>query len=136
MFGRKSHGDVKKSAQKILDPKKDHVTRLKHLRIVLGMLTELSILIVRWFVNNHQKLPFPSSVLISRNCLMLTDTFEKLFACFKVEFALANLFNFTYVWDCCFLFTLMICLCVRPPYRRISRRPEKKLRLSRRKNCG
>jgi hypothetical protein len=38
MFGRKSHGDAKKSAVKILDPKKDTVTRLKHLRIVLGEL--------------------------------------------------------------------------------------------------
>ncbi|ESO85701.1 hypothetical protein LOTGIDRAFT_210880 [Lottia gigantea] len=30
-----SHGDVKKSAQKVADPKKDTVTRLKHLRTVL-----------------------------------------------------------------------------------------------------
>ena len=37
MFGRKSHGDAKKSAAKILDPRKDTVTRLKHLRIVLGI---------------------------------------------------------------------------------------------------
>ena len=36
MFGRKSHGDVKKSANKVLDQKKDTVTRLKHLRVVLG----------------------------------------------------------------------------------------------------
>ncbi|KAK2161341.1 hypothetical protein LSH36_118g02001 [Paralvinella palmiformis] len=35
MFGRKSHGDVKKSANKVLDQKKDTVTRLKHLRVVL-----------------------------------------------------------------------------------------------------
>ena len=38
MFGRKSHGDVKKSAVKVLDPKKDTVTRLKHLKVVLGKL--------------------------------------------------------------------------------------------------
>ena len=38
MFGRKAHGDVKKSAGKVIDPKKDSVTRLKHLRIVLGEL--------------------------------------------------------------------------------------------------
>ncbi len=31
-----SHGDIKKSAQKVADPKKDTVTRLKHLRSVLG----------------------------------------------------------------------------------------------------
>jgi hypothetical protein len=36
MFGRKGHGDVKKSAVKVLDPKKDTVTRLKHLKVVLG----------------------------------------------------------------------------------------------------
>lgn len=31
-----SHGDVKKSAQKVADTKKDSLTRLKHLRSVLG----------------------------------------------------------------------------------------------------
>ncbi|XP_045632238.1 ral GTPase-activating protein subunit alpha-2-like isoform X2 [Ursus americanus] len=31
MFSRRSHGDVK-STQKVLDPKKDVLTRLKHLR--------------------------------------------------------------------------------------------------------
>ncbi|XP_056151526.1 ral GTPase-activating protein subunit alpha-1 [Lampris incognitus] len=35
MFSKKPHGDVKKSTQKVLDPKKDVLTRLKHLRIVL-----------------------------------------------------------------------------------------------------
>ncbi|XP_053430221.1 ral GTPase-activating protein subunit alpha-2 isoform X2 [Nycticebus coucang] len=35
MFSRKSHGDVKKSIQKVLDPKKDVLTRLKHLRALL-----------------------------------------------------------------------------------------------------
>lgn len=36
MFTRKPHGDVKKSTQKVLDPKKDVLTRLKHLRALLG----------------------------------------------------------------------------------------------------
>ncbi|XP_025057749.1 ral GTPase-activating protein subunit alpha-2 isoform X1 [Alligator sinensis] len=35
MFSRKGHADVKKSTQKALDPKKDVLTRLKHLRAVL-----------------------------------------------------------------------------------------------------
>ncbi|XP_043930069.1 ral GTPase-activating protein subunit alpha-1 isoform X4 [Protopterus annectens] len=35
MFSKKPHGDVKKSTQKLLDPKKDVLTRLKHLRIVI-----------------------------------------------------------------------------------------------------
>ncbi|XP_065749702.1 ral GTPase-activating protein subunit alpha-2 [Phocoena phocoena] len=35
MFSRRSHGDVKKSTQKVLDPKKDVLTRLKHLRALL-----------------------------------------------------------------------------------------------------
>uniref|UniRef100_A0A2K5JDT5 Rap-GAP domain-containing protein n=1 Tax=Colobus angolensis palliatus TaxID=336983 RepID=A0A2K5JDT5_COLAP len=35
MFSRRSHGDVKKSTQKVLDPKKDMLTRLKHLRALL-----------------------------------------------------------------------------------------------------
>ena len=41
MFGRKGHGDVKKSAVKVLDPKKDTVTRLKHLKVVLGELKKI-----------------------------------------------------------------------------------------------
>ncbi|XP_045836475.1 flowering-promoting factor 1-like protein 2 [Meles meles] len=36
MFSRRSNGDVKKSTQKVLDPKKDVLTRLKHLRALLG----------------------------------------------------------------------------------------------------
>ncbi|XP_068195740.1 ral GTPase-activating protein subunit alpha-2 isoform X2 [Antennarius striatus] len=35
MFTRRGHGDVKKSTQKVLDPKKDVLTRLKHLRTLL-----------------------------------------------------------------------------------------------------
>ncbi|XP_041418604.1 ral GTPase-activating protein subunit alpha-2 isoform X3 [Xenopus laevis] len=35
MFSRRGHGDLKKSTQKVLDPKKDVPTRLKHLRAVL-----------------------------------------------------------------------------------------------------
>ncbi|GCB67790.1 hypothetical protein scyTo_0005203 [Scyliorhinus torazame] len=35
MFSKKPHGDVKKSTQKVLDPKKDVLTRLKHLRFVI-----------------------------------------------------------------------------------------------------
>ncbi|XP_070578074.1 ral GTPase-activating protein subunit alpha-1-like isoform X2 [Ptychodera flava] len=35
MFSKKQHGDVKKSSQKVLDPKKDPFTRLKHLRVIL-----------------------------------------------------------------------------------------------------
>lgn len=36
MFTRKSHVDIKKSAQKILDSRKELLTRLKHLRVILG----------------------------------------------------------------------------------------------------
>ncbi|XP_064622191.1 ral GTPase-activating protein subunit alpha-1-like isoform X2 [Lineus longissimus] len=35
MFSKKQQGDIRKSSQKVLDPKKDTVTRLKHLRILL-----------------------------------------------------------------------------------------------------
>ncbi|XP_067895378.1 ral GTPase-activating protein subunit alpha-1 isoform X1 [Heterodontus francisci] len=35
MFSKKPHGDVKKSTQKVLDPKKDILTRLKHLRVII-----------------------------------------------------------------------------------------------------
>lgn len=37
MFSKKTHGDIKKSALKINDLKKDTVTRYKHLKHVLGM---------------------------------------------------------------------------------------------------
>lgn len=37
MFSKKAQTDVKKSAHKILDPKKDTATRFKHLKFVLGM---------------------------------------------------------------------------------------------------
>ncbi|KAM5245531.1 ral GTPase-activating protein subunit alpha-2 [Ctenodactylus gundi] len=35
MFSRRSHGDVRKSTQKVLDPRKDVLTRLRHLRALL-----------------------------------------------------------------------------------------------------
>ncbi|KAL4624069.1 ral GTPase-activating protein subunit alpha-2 [Arapaima gigas] len=38
MFSRRGHGDVKKSTQKVLDPKKDVLTRLKHLRSLIDIL--------------------------------------------------------------------------------------------------
>uniref|UniRef100_A0A668ARC0 Ral GTPase activating protein catalytic subunit alpha 2 n=1 Tax=Myripristis murdjan TaxID=586833 RepID=A0A668ARC0_9TELE len=38
MFTRRGHGDVKKSTQKVLDPKKDVFTRLKHLRSLLDII--------------------------------------------------------------------------------------------------
>uniref|UniRef100_A0A673BXP1 Rap-GAP domain-containing protein n=1 Tax=Sphaeramia orbicularis TaxID=375764 RepID=A0A673BXP1_9TELE len=38
MFTRRQHGDVKKSTQKVLDPKKDVLTRLKHLRALLDII--------------------------------------------------------------------------------------------------
>ncbi|XP_038127509.1 ral GTPase-activating protein subunit alpha-2 isoform X6 [Cyprinodon tularosa] len=37
MFTRRGHGDVKKSTQKVLDPKKDVLTRLKHLRALIDI---------------------------------------------------------------------------------------------------
>uniref|UniRef100_A0A3B4A9C5 Ral GTPase activating protein, alpha subunit 2 (catalytic) n=1 Tax=Periophthalmus magnuspinnatus TaxID=409849 RepID=A0A3B4A9C5_9GOBI len=37
MFTRRGHGDVKKSTQKVLDPRKDVMTRLKHLRALLDI---------------------------------------------------------------------------------------------------
>lgn len=36
MFSRKGHADARKSTQKALDPKRDVLTRLKHLRALLG----------------------------------------------------------------------------------------------------
>lgn len=36
MFGRKNQSDLKKSVGKVLDCKKDNITRLKHLKVLLG----------------------------------------------------------------------------------------------------
>ncbi|XP_047200748.1 ral GTPase-activating protein subunit alpha-2 isoform X5 [Girardinichthys multiradiatus] len=38
MFTRRGYGDVKKSTQKVLDPKKDVLTRLKHLRALIDII--------------------------------------------------------------------------------------------------
>ncbi|XP_028857051.1 ral GTPase-activating protein subunit alpha-1 isoform X8 [Denticeps clupeoides] len=51
MFSKKPHGDVKKSTQKVLDPKKDVLTRLKHLRIVIE--NSESVDLKRFFEQNH-----------------------------------------------------------------------------------
>uniref|UniRef100_A0A452IL84 Rap-GAP domain-containing protein n=1 Tax=Gopherus agassizii TaxID=38772 RepID=A0A452IL84_9SAUR len=37
MFSKKPHGDVRKSTQKVLDSRKDPLTRLKHLRVLIGL---------------------------------------------------------------------------------------------------
>ncbi|XP_072769757.1 ral GTPase-activating protein subunit alpha-2 isoform X1 [Nerophis lumbriciformis] len=56
MFTRKGHGDVKKSTQKVLDTKKDVLTRLKHLRSLLDIIdkTELK----PFFENNCSQIYF------------------------------------------------------------------------------
>ncbi|KAM9842381.1 ral GTPase-activating protein subunit alpha-2 [Aulostomus maculatus] len=43
MFTRRGHGDVKKSTQKVLDPKKDVLTRLKHLRSLLDIIDKIEL---------------------------------------------------------------------------------------------
>uniref|UniRef100_A0A0A9X1L9 Putative Rho GTPase-activating protein CG5521 n=1 Tax=Lygus hesperus TaxID=30085 RepID=A0A0A9X1L9_LYGHE len=35
MFSKKTHADIKKSTQKLQDPRKDSATRFKHLKIIL-----------------------------------------------------------------------------------------------------
>ncbi|KAJ7399566.1 hypothetical protein BTVI_113975 [Pitangus sulphuratus] len=37
MFSKKPHGDVRKSTQKVLDTRKDPLTRLKHLRVLIDI---------------------------------------------------------------------------------------------------
>ncbi|XP_020844956.1 ral GTPase-activating protein subunit alpha-2 [Phascolarctos cinereus] len=56
MFSRRSHGDVKKSTQKVLDPKKDVLTRLKHLRALLDIvdMSELKF----FFETNYSQIYF------------------------------------------------------------------------------
>ncbi|OXB58536.1 hypothetical protein ASZ78_009875 [Callipepla squamata] len=54
MFSRKGHADARKSTQKALDPKRDVLTRLKHLRALLDILdgSELK----QFFENNYSQI--------------------------------------------------------------------------------
>ncbi|XP_054652859.1 ral GTPase-activating protein subunit alpha-2 isoform X4 [Dunckerocampus dactyliophorus] len=56
MFTRRGHGDVKKSTQKVLDPKKDVVTRLKHLRSLLDIIDKSEL--KPFFENNCSQIYF------------------------------------------------------------------------------
>ncbi|XP_059504335.1 ral GTPase-activating protein subunit alpha-2 isoform X3 [Stegostoma tigrinum] len=56
MFSRKAHGDVKKSTQKVLDPKKDVLTRLKHLRTLLDTLERSEL--KQFFETNYSQIYF------------------------------------------------------------------------------
>ncbi|XP_072361742.1 ral GTPase-activating protein subunit alpha-2 isoform X3 [Scyliorhinus torazame] len=56
MFSRKAHGDVKKSTQKVLDPKKDVLTRLKHLRALLDTLERSEL--KQFFETNYSQIYF------------------------------------------------------------------------------
>ncbi|XP_058470715.1 ral GTPase-activating protein subunit alpha-2 [Solea solea] len=56
MFTRRGHGDVKKSTQKVLDPKKDVLTRLKHLRSLLDIFEKSDLKV--FFENNCSQIYF------------------------------------------------------------------------------
>ncbi|NWJ00903.1 RGPA2 protein, partial [Crypturellus undulatus] len=56
MFSRKSHADVKKSTQKALDPKKDVLTRLKHLRALLDIVDGSDL--KQFFESNYSQIYF------------------------------------------------------------------------------
>ncbi|XP_054987104.1 ral GTPase-activating protein subunit alpha-2 isoform X3 [Sorex araneus] len=56
MFSRKSHGDVRKSTQKVLDPKKDVLTRLKHLRALLDNVDSSDL--KQFFETNYSQIYF------------------------------------------------------------------------------
>lgn len=57
MFSKKAQTDVKKSAHKILDPKKDTATRFKHLKFLLGMFTfKINFVYLQLFYSHTKKL--------------------------------------------------------------------------------
>ncbi|XP_062346719.1 ral GTPase-activating protein subunit alpha-2 [Cinclus cinclus] len=56
MFSRKSHADVRKSTQKALDPKRDVLTRLKHLRTLLDIVDGSDL--KQFFDNNYSQIYF------------------------------------------------------------------------------
>uniref|UniRef100_A0A4W3KFD7 Ral GTPase activating protein catalytic subunit alpha 2 n=1 Tax=Callorhinchus milii TaxID=7868 RepID=A0A4W3KFD7_CALMI len=81
MFSRKGHGDVKKSAQKVLDPKKDVLTRLKHLRALVGE-SELK----QFFETNYSQIYF----IFFENLFTLESSLKHEASCKK---------NHIYLWD-------------------------------------
>ncbi|XP_071403683.1 ral GTPase-activating protein subunit alpha-2 [Pithys albifrons albifrons] len=56
MFSRKGHADVRKSTQKALDPKRDVLTRLKHLRALLDIVDGSDL--KQFFDNNYSQIYF------------------------------------------------------------------------------
>uniref|UniRef100_A0A8C3U7Z3 Ral GTPase activating protein catalytic subunit alpha 2 n=1 Tax=Catharus ustulatus TaxID=91951 RepID=A0A8C3U7Z3_CATUS len=56
MFSRKSHADVRKSTQKALDPKRDVLTRLKHLRALLDIVDGSDL--KQFFDSNYSQIYF------------------------------------------------------------------------------
>ncbi|XP_071594846.1 ral GTPase-activating protein subunit alpha-2 isoform X4 [Heliangelus exortis] len=56
MFSRKGHADVRKSTQKALDPKRDVLTRLKHLRALLDNVDGSDL--KHFFENNYSQIYF------------------------------------------------------------------------------
>uniref|UniRef100_A0A4W3JR80 Ral GTPase activating protein catalytic subunit alpha 2 n=1 Tax=Callorhinchus milii TaxID=7868 RepID=A0A4W3JR80_CALMI len=82
MFSRKGHGDVKKSAQKVLDPKKDVLTRLKHLRALVGE-SELK----QFFETNYSQIYF----IFFENLFTLESSLKHEASCCKK--------NHIYLWD-------------------------------------
>ncbi|NXI11430.1 RGPA2 protein, partial [Irena cyanogastra] len=56
MFSRKTHADVRKSTQKALDPKRDVLTRLKHLRALLDIVDGSDL--KQFFDNNCSQIYF------------------------------------------------------------------------------
>ncbi|RMC08055.1 hypothetical protein DUI87_15528 [Hirundo rustica rustica] len=56
MFSRKSHADVRKSTQKALDPKRDVLTRLRHLRALLDIVDGSDL--KQFFDNNYSQIYF------------------------------------------------------------------------------
>uniref|UniRef100_A0A4W3K318 Ral GTPase activating protein catalytic subunit alpha 2 n=1 Tax=Callorhinchus milii TaxID=7868 RepID=A0A4W3K318_CALMI len=81
MFSRKGHGDVKKSAQKVLDPKKDVLTRLKHLRALVER-SELK----QFFETNYSQIYF----IFFENLFTLESSLKHEASCKK---------NHIYLWD-------------------------------------
>uniref|UniRef100_A0A8C6XMI1 Ral GTPase activating protein catalytic subunit alpha 2 n=1 Tax=Naja naja TaxID=35670 RepID=A0A8C6XMI1_NAJNA len=56
MFSRRGHADVKKSAQKALDPRKEPLTRLKHLRALMGEWRDASAELKQFFEINYSQI--------------------------------------------------------------------------------
>uniref|UniRef100_A0A4W3K2W2 Ral GTPase activating protein catalytic subunit alpha 2 n=1 Tax=Callorhinchus milii TaxID=7868 RepID=A0A4W3K2W2_CALMI len=115
MFSRKGHGDVKKSAQKVLDPKKDVLTRLKHLRALVDILERSEL--KQFFETNYSQIYF----IFFENLFTLESSLKHEASCKKNHIYLCEGIRLFLLWiqalqENCSDEQLMIFACLVPGF--------------------